>query len=416
MRIWILNHYAVTPGQGSGTRHYDMARWLVQRGHRVVIFASSFDHVSRVERLAPGRLRAEQNVGGVDFVWLRTVAYRTNSSRRIANMLSYAVHALSVQHRYARPDVVIGSSVHPFAGLAAYAIARIRACPFVFEVRDLWPQTLIDLGEMPADSLSARSLRKLERFLYRRAARVVTLLPRAEDYIVRSGIPRSRIAYIPNGVVIADRSESPMGSWYARLQAWRAGASFVAAYIGAHSYVYGLDVLLDAARPLRDRDGGWIGLVLVGDGPEKDRLVRRASRERLSNVLFLDPVPKRQVPALLRSVDAGIVHVRRNRVHRFGISFNKLFDYLASERPIIFACAAVNDPVAESGAGVSIEPDSPEAMAGALALMASTPVEERRAMGERGRAYVRRHHDIPMLADRLASVLEEEITAARTGG
>ena len=133
-------------------------------------------------------MRAEV-VDGVRFVWIRTIPYVSNDYRRALNMLSYTVGVIAVQQRFPRPDVVVGSSVHPGAVLAAWVVGNMRRVPFAFEVRDLWPQALIEMGELAEHSPAAHALRSMERFLYRRTRIVISLLPRAADYIRRTGVP-----------------------------------------------------------------------------------------------------------------------------------------------------------------------------------------------------------------------------------
>lgn len=193
MKIWILNHYASAPDRPTGTRHYEFGRALAAQGHEVTIFASGFSHFSRQEeRLSRTGLMRVENIDGIRFVWVRTISYKRNDYRRALNMLSYSMVVPLAQRRLSRPDVIVGSSVHLGAAAAACLISYARRVPFVFEVRDLWPQTLIDMGALREHGLVARVLRGAELFLYRRARLVISLLPGAADYIVGRGIPGKR--------------------------------------------------------------------------------------------------------------------------------------------------------------------------------------------------------------------------------
>ena len=175
VRIWILNHYASPPDQPAGTRHYDISCVLAERGHDVTIFASSFSHSTfREERLQRNQHIRAECIDGVRFIWIRTTPYSGNDGRRALNMLSYAVGVIRAQRRMPSPDVVVGSSVHFGAAAAACLIGAIRRVPFVFEVRDLWPQTLVDMGALRENSFATRALRGVERFLYLRARVIIT--------------------------------------------------------------------------------------------------------------------------------------------------------------------------------------------------------------------------------------------------
>lgn len=418
MKIWILNHYASLPDRPAGTRHFDFGRVLAGQGHDVTIFASSFSHHSlREERLAPGRWLRSQRVDGVRFVWLRTVPYDRNGPRRVLNILSYTAGVLLAQWRFARPDVVVGSSVHPGAAVAGYLIARARRVPFVFEVRDLWPQALIDMGVLPGRSLAARLLRLLERFLYRRARVVISLLPRAAGYITRAGIPAEKIIYIPNGFAPAPPGAGvpspPLPAVLAGIEKRRQAGCLVAGYTGAHGLANGLPSLLEAARRLRDREVGDIALVFVGEGPAKPECERLASGHGLTNVDFYPPVAKREVPAVLRTLDVTLFPLRDESVARYGLSSNKLFDYLASGRPVLSCCGVPDNPVQLSGGGLCVPAESPGAVADALLAFAAMGEPGRRQMGEKGRRWVQQEHSVTGLAGRF---LDAMTAATRPGG
>jgi glycosyltransferase involved in cell wall biosynthesis len=409
MRLWIFNHHAAAPDQGTGTRHYDLASQLAQSGTEVTIFAAGFDHFTgREERLAGWQLFRTDVWNGVRFVWLRTVPYRHNDARRLLNMVSYAFAAIVVQSRFGRPSHVIGSTVHPLAALAAYLVARLHRARFFFEIRDLWPQTLIDLGTMREDSWPARGLRWLESFLAERAAGVIAVLPGAERYLAERGVRPRAILHLPNGVALAPESAEAIAPSTRRLidriGQWRSEGRFVIVYAGAHAIHNRLGVVLDAAARLR-ADDGRITFVLVGDGSEKAALSARLRNAPLENVVLHPPIPKSDVSTLLAAADACLLHMTGTPVYRYGVSFNKLFDYMASGRPVLFACESSNDPVREAGAGLSVAPDDPEAMARAARELSEMAAEEVARLGANGRRYVEEHHDIRELASRLAAFL-----------
>ena len=284
MNIWIFNQYAHGPDLPGGTRHYDLGRELVKRGHRVVIFATSFHHYLRREtRLQPGEQWKIEDVDGLRFVWLRTPSYQRNDWRRVRNMAAFMFRAWWIGPRLpklapkiGRPDVVIGSSPHLLTPLAAYWVARHFRVPFLMEVRDLWPQTIIDMGELSANHPITRALQALERFLYRRAERITTVLPLAHEYITACGISREKIVWIPNGVDLT-RFESAAISTGSH-------EGFLVMYLGAHGRANALDVLIRAAKIVQDRGYRKIRFVLVGDGPEKPHLIELARGLSLKNV------------------------------------------------------------------------------------------------------------------------------------
>jgi glycosyltransferase involved in cell wall biosynthesis len=401
--LWIFNHYASAPDQPAGTRHFDLARGLVGQGFRVTIFAAGFSHATGTEtRVPPGRLYEIQVIDGVRFVWVRTVPYRGNTWRRFVNMLSYGAVVLVAQRRLQRPAAVIGSTVHPLAAAAAYIAARLRGARFLFEIRDLWPQTLVDMGVLRPGSFAARLMWWLEAVLVNRAETVITLLPGVSEYLRQRRLPTDRILYVPNGVRLQANSleEAPRRTTetFDRL---RADGRFLCGYLGAHGRANGLHVVLGAAAELQRLGDRTVHVVLIGDGPEKPDLVSTARGLGLANVTFMEPVNKNAVPAVLRQLDAGILHLSDVDVFRYGISPNKLFDYLANGLPVLFACRSGNDPIQDAQAGISLAPDDPSALAAAMLSLAALPPSERRRMGGAGRRYVEQHHDIEQLAVRL---------------
>lgn len=406
--VWILNHYATPPGSGVGTRHFDLGQQLASRDWRVVVFAAGFNHFTgREERLKGRQLHRVEQHAGVTIVWLRTIPYRGNGVRRIANMLSYFAAALTLGIRVGRrrpPASIIGSTVHPFAALAGWVLARAFKARFYFEIRDLWPQSLVDIGALGTRNPGVVGLRWIEAFLVARATAVITLLQGIQGYFdEHNETPRS-VVYIPNGVNLAPPAsdETLPDAAGELLDRW--ADRFVVAYTGAHGLTNDLDRVLEAAAHLQQRDEA-VGLVFVGDGPTKPNLIERSQQLGLRNVAFLPPMPNGALRLFLSRVDACLVHVVATPVHRFGVSFNKVFDYMASSKPIIFVCETPFDPVATSRSGISVRPGDPARLAGAIVELAATAPEDRDAMGRRGRGYVERHHDVRELGGRLDALL-----------
>ena len=421
--VWIVNQYASPPDQPAGTRHFDLARELLKRGHRVTVFAAGFCHLTgRDDRLEGSALLRRQVFDGVCFVWLRSIEHVGNNWRRILNILSFTAIFIAVQFRVARPDVVIGSTVHPFAAFGGWLAARLRRATFVFEIRDLWPQTLVDLGAMRLGSPSERLLRSLEAFLVRRASVVITLLPGIGDYLEERGLPTDHVVYIPNGVdpvAFAPGGKSPgddgaapeLAACLADIDRLHADGRFVIGYIGTFGRVNRVDVIARAAAIADEEAKGRIAVMLVGDGPERRNL--EDEFRAASSVTLGAPIPKLHVPALLAALDATVVHTTATPVYRFGISFNKLFEYMAAGRPVIFATQTAYDPVASSGAGISVHPDDPGALAAAFLEIARRPEEVRAAMGAAGREYVFREHNMATLGVALAEVIEGSTSRGR---
>ncbi|WP_456480998.1 glycosyltransferase family 4 protein, partial [Oceanithermus sp.] len=274
-------------------------------------------------------------------------------------------------------------------------LARRHRVPFVLEVRDLWPQSLVDLGSFSEGHPFIRWLEYIERSLYRRARRIVTLLPGAADHIAHKGGHPGRIVWIPNGVDL--RLLPPPSPPEPR-------ESLTFLYAGTHGLANGLQVILEAADRLRTSP---VSFRLVGDGPDKPRLMALAEKKGLTNVVFEPPVPKSRIPDLLREADAFLMVLRDSPVFRWGVSPNKLFDYMAAARPVIFSVNTPLNPVESAGAGITVPAEDADALAGAALKLLTMSSEERWQMGLRGRKYVEDNHDLGRLACKLESVLRD---------
>ncbi len=393
MRILWINHYAVPERAAAGTRHAVLARFLGDLGHEVTVVASSLPDGRRpTVDLPTGASHRDVIEGGVRFRYVRTSPYASLPGR-LRSMIEFRSGVLRCSWDDPRPDVVIGSSVHLHAADAGRRLARRLGVPFVFEVRDLWPDTLVDIGAVSRLHPIYMYLKYLELRLYRDASAVITLLPGMAAYLMAHGIPEDRIWYVPNGVDPDLFPESPPPP---------SDSLFTVSYFGAHGPANGLETVIRAAAILRSR-GAPVRFRLVGDGNRKPALRDLATSLGLDNVAFLDPVPKRDLAPLAAESHAFVFHLRDMAVLRkYGISANKLFDYLLAGRPVVFACASANDPVAQAGAGPSVPPEDPEALAGAIQRLMEAPESERAAMGRRGRAFVREFHDMRRLARGLA--------------
>lgn len=410
MRVWIVNQYAVAPNQPGGARPYALAKELALRGHDVTLVASSFNHWTRTEtRLKPGEDERFEDVGGVRFLWLRVPGYPGSTVRRFFSMAAFALRVFRspLLRSTGQPDVVLGSNPHLFGALAAERLADELGAVFAFELRDIWPQSLVDYGRMSERHPAIRVLARIERHLYRRAGAVATLLPASREYLVGKGADPRGIVWVPNGVYMP---ELPA------VQPAPARQPMVVAFVGIHGVANGLDTVLEAAEMLLAQgQGDAVRFRFVGDGGEKPRLVQEAQRRGLSNVEFLPPVPKSEVPAAIAAADVGLMVLKSSPVFRWGVSPNKLFDYFGAGRPVLFSVESANNPVADAGAGVSVRPDDAAALAaGALELAAMSP-EERARMGMLGRAYVERHHDLAKLGGTLEAALLDALDRAGPG-
>lgn len=406
MRLWIFNHHAQGPDLPGGTRHYDLARALVALGHDVTIFAAGFHYTLLRETVAYNAQGYKVDMReGVRFVWVRTFPYAVNNWRRLVNIASYAWHLnfLIPKLGLEKPDAIIGSVVHPFAPLLAARFARRFRVPFIYEIRDLWPQTFIDMGVWSETGLTSRFFKRLEKMSVEAAMLIITLSPKTEPYLLREYGVQSTL-YLPNGVDTDafernfmrhhDETEHPT---VARLDALKAQGKFVVLFTGAVVQSNRIDLFLACAQQVKNPR---IHLVIVGKGMERPHFEQAAAK--MDTIEFLDPVPKYLVPVMLRKADALMLVQARVQ---WG-STNKLFDYMASGRPLLTVLYAEhNNVVNEAECGLSADPDSVIDVVEKLEILGAMPEARLRTLGQNAIEYVRNNSAISLLAGRLEAAL-----------
>ncbi len=384
-RVLVLNHFAVPAGAAGGTRHTELFSRLTGWSHLIV-----------VANTTAGQTQSDEPVSG--FAPVPAMSYTSNNLARVANWVSYGISATAHFMKGHRPDLVYGSSPHLFAGLAAYTLSRRWRVPFVLEIRDLWPQVLVDMGQLEETSPVYRALKQLEGFLYTKADAIVVLASGTADYLTARGIPEDKIILIPNAadpedfVVNTDREELRARYGFVR-------TTFV--YAGAHGPANGLDLLLNAAAGAADQD---FDVVLVGEGVAKGDLMAQAKELGLVNVRFADPIPKSEIPELLAAADIGLHVLADVPLFRYGVSPNKVFDYMAAGLPVLTNTpGVVGDLVSSAGAGVVV---SPSDLADGIREMTTQSSAELASMGAAGREFMAEQHSRTEMAGRLQLLLD----------
>jgi len=398
--LWIVNQYAGSPHHGMEFRHYELGRELSAAGWDIVVISGSYSHLLTKPPIVSGTYTIE-NVDGLTYCWVRLPSYgRATGLGRLVNMVVFLARLYRLpRHRLPRPDAIVVSSPSPFPVLPAQRWARQTGARLVFEVRDIWPLTLQELGGLSSRHPLVVLLGWFERRAYRAADAVVSVLPAARSHLETHGMSPTKLTVVPNGIgaeALREPTMDPPGD--VRRAASRAG--FNVGFVGTLGIANALETLVEAARLLREED---IGFVLVGHGPEERRLRELAAG--LDRVAFPGSVEKADVPATLRLFDCCYVGYHRSALYRFGIAPNKVYDYLAAGRPVILAAEASNDVVAEAGAGLTVQPDDPPALAEAIRSIRAMSAADRAVLGSSGRAFVEREHTYRSLAGRYLPVL-----------
>jgi glycosyltransferase involved in cell wall biosynthesis len=407
MNILLINHYAGSKTHGMEYRPYYLSREWVRLGHNVTVVAASYSHLRTRSPDLSGKI-TDENLDGIRYVWLKTPKYQGNGGGRVFNMLSFLRRLFNHYYEIVghwKPDVVIASSTYPLDIFPAYRFSQKTGAKLIFEIHDLWPLSPIELGGMPRWHPFIVVMQIAENFACRRSDRIVSILPKTARYLEKHGMEADKFFYVPNGVDIEESETSNEGlpkPHAGILKEIHASRRFVVGYVGAHGLANSLDSFIEAAKVLVDHS---VTFVLVGQGPEKESLQRKAQSLKAENIFFLPPVQKAAVPSLLAEMDSLFIGWKRQPLYRFGVSPNKLMDYMMAGKPVIHAIEAGNDLVAESGCGITVPPEDPEAIASAIEqLRGMTPIE-RQMMGAKGKEYILSNHDYRVLAGRFLDAM-----------
>ncbi|NYF32419.1 glycosyltransferase family 4 protein [Sphingopyxis sp. JAI108] len=394
MHILYLHQHFSTPRGATGIRSYEMARRLLHHGHRVTMVCGSYG-VGATGLEGPFRKGARRGViDGIEVIEFDlSYSNRDGFLKRSATFLKYAWGSLRIA--LTQPyDIAFATTTPLTAGLPAIAARLLRRKPFVFEVRDLWPELPRAMGVI-TNPLVLGAMSALEWTSYHSADRCIGLAPGITQGIARRGIAESAIATIPNGCDI--------DIFRSGAEPWRpegvGSDDLLAIFTGTHGVANGLNAVLDAARILQDRGRDDIKVALVGDGKLKAGLQERADREGLRNLIFHPPVDKAKLAGLMAGADLGLQILANVPAFYYGTSPNKFFDYIAAGRPVLNNYPGwLADILVEEGCGFAVPPDDPAAFADALEQAADGRAALK-AMGKRAAALAERRFDRSRLAD-----------------
>ncbi len=404
MKIFWINHHASLPEESGGNRHYELGRRLAKdHGFDVTVVRGANTHMGALKNVPlleeikkNGYSLQDQN--GCRFLTVDCLPCTQGSHfSRISNMTSFAKNAQRILNRevLGEPDIVIGSVVHTFAAYAGLNVAKHFDIPFVYEVRDLWPLTPIELGGYSRWHPFLLYLDYLDRKLAKAANLIITTAPLMKEYYKeRFGIPDEKFLWITNGTDLELFKDLPSAEPKEK-------ATFDIYYAGAHGLANGLDKIFDQLPAIYARHP-QVSLTLVGDGPLKPHLKERVKKKNLP-VRFLDAVPKKELPAILDKADALLAYLEPCSLYRYGISLNKLADYHAMGKPILFIGDCAENPAIQSGAGMVAK--TIEEFPSVVEKMVRMSQEEKKIMAEKGRSYAEENYNWEILSGKLVSKL-----------
>ncbi len=406
MNIILINHYAGSNIHGMEFRPYYLAREWVKMGHNVTIIAASFSHLR--QKNPDISAITEEVIDGIRYIWLPVNKYQGNGVMRFKNMLAFIYQLYKNLGKFIglKPDVVIASSTYPLDSYPAYKLAKKTGAKFVFELHDLWPLSPMELGGMSKWHPFIILMQKAEDFWCAHADKVISILPKTEEYLRTRGLKEGKFCHIPNGIVLSDYDNVlPLKADYAeQLAKLHNSGKFLIGFAGAHGIANALNVLLCAAEKLKNTDAYF---VLVGQGQEKENLKALVQKLKLDNMLFLDSIPKKMVPAFLNKMDILYIGWQNKPIYRFGISPNKLMDYMMASKPILHSVTAGNDLVQEANCGISVPAEDVDSVADGIKKFMVMSKAELSVLGKNGKEYVIKHHDYKVLAEKFIAWMEK---------
>ena len=400
--IWIINQYA----SHLEARHLELAKVFAEQGYLVAVITSSYHH-GRKEYLYNQGIRIVRRAPGVQYVYLHSVpAYGNNGAKRVANMIDFCRKISHYQKRIMKetgiPDYVIASSAPPFVWEIGYRIAKKSKAKFIAEFRDIWPLSLVDVQGVNPGHPFVKLLSSIEKRAYKRADAIVSTMPYAWKHVADvANVGREKIYWMPNGINVAEAEKD----LYNDLQLPEGLGLFLddhwcCVYIGSIVKSENLDLILNAFSMVRDDD---IWLAFVGDGGEKDKLMELSCDLGIDRIRFFPSVDRHLIPKVLGKSKAAVAAAGDYSVYKFGLSTNKLNDYLLSGVPTIFFCSQ-NNVVKESG-HFSLDPKSPESMAETLCVIRDLTEEELETLREKGQAMIKENYDYVIIGRKYIEML-----------
>jgi len=405
MKILVVHQYYLFPGKPGGSRFNEMCRLWAAMGHDVAVVAGTIDYATGETPERYRRRWVVREKDGPVTVYRCHVppTYRRSYAGRMWAFFGFTLSALTAVFRAPRAEVVIATSPPLVAVFPAWAAARLRRAKWVFEIRDLWPESAITTGVISRGGALARLLFAIERWACRSADKINVLTPAFRDDLVRRGLaPAEKIVFIPNGADVELFQPAPRDNAVRRELGW--GERFVVLYAGAHGRANAVGQLIDAAELLRDRAD--ILIATVGDGPELPSLREAAARRGLANIVFYGAKAKEQMPDFVNACDAGAAVLQNNPTFRT-VYPNKVFDYMACARPTLLAIDGVARAlvVDEAKAGVFVEPENAASIAAGIRTLADD-ADLRARLGRNGLEWVRANATRDALAARYAEALK----------
>jgi len=411
--IWIINEYAGAPEYGMELRHYYLARQLVNKGFKVYIFTASYSHLLRNSKNFRGIYQIE-NIDGIKYIWIKTIKYKkAHDKKRFLKWLEFSAKLrflpyFKVGKTLPKPDFIIASTPEIFHLIPAIQIAKKFKAKFIYEVRDIWPLSLIEIGKISQNHPIIRLMKKIEIKAYKEADLVISLLPNFGKYLEDENINVEKLEIIPNGICLEELQDTE--NLPEDIEKLIPKNKFIVTYAGTFGESNTLEYLIKAANLLKNIKD--IYFILIGKGEKEHGLKNLIRNLGLKNILFIPPISKKEViPVLKKYADVCYIGWKRKKLYKYGISANKIFDYLYVEKPVLhsFSGGKETDIIQQANCGISVEAENPKAIADGIMKLYKMSEEERKKLGKNGKEYLLKYHTYDKLSKQLIEALKEAI-------
>lgn len=414
--VWILNHYATNTFKDQAGRHYWFAENLIKEGYSPTIFCASTVHNSN-ENIDTGIQKyVSDKINDIPFVFVKSPDYRGNGKQRIINMLAFYKNLFPAAKEYAikygKPDVIIASSVHPLTLVAGIKIAKKFGVPCICEVRDLWPESIIEFGNLKKNSLIAKILYFGEKWIYKKADRLIFTMEGGKDYIVDKGwdknnggpINTSKVNHINNGIDL-EAFDNNKKHYLLEDDDLDNEEVFKVVYAGSIRKANNLDLIINAAKYVKEKSNSDIRFIIFGDGSEREKLESRCRIENITNVVFKGKVDKKHIPYIVSKSNLNILNYSYHEIWKYGGSQNKNFEYLASGRPVLSTITMGYDIIEKYGAGISLRSQSKENIGENIIMIVNMTCKKYLAMSKNARNAAQ-DYDFKVLTNKLIEIIE----------
>lgn len=406
--VWIFNHYAHGTYFNKGGRHYWFAKNLLKKGYEPTIFCASTRHNSDMSVDIPGGTYQLKTVEKIPYVFVKATKYK-NGIERIKNMWNFYknLYPSTAEYgkEYGKPDVILASSVHPLTLLAGIKIAKKYNVPCICEIRDLWPETIVQYGTLKKNSLVAKLLYKGEKWLYNKADKLIFTIPGGKDYVEEIGLSSSKVRYINNGVDLEEYNKNKEEFIYSD-EHLDNPSTFKILYTGSMGVANELTYLVQAAEKVQEKGIDNIQFILFGNGSQREKLKEYIQNKGLTNIVFKEKVEKKFIPNILSKSDLNVFTGKHIPLYKYGLSLNKLFDYIASGKPTLSNIESGYDILVKHDCGKSVKGGSVEALVDGILEFYNMDQKEYDQYCENSLTAIQ-NYDFKILTDKLEAIIIE---------